>query len=75
MYVWLKFERVFSMHLSPASKCLSPAQNAFVSSTNSVRLQHNKHVGLDRIETRGKRFCRTSFEVGMDSKSTETRQG
>ena len=80
MCVWMKFERVFSMHLSPAPKCLSPVRNAFVSSTKGVNLQHNKRICLlfeswfrnpQKKDTMEKSFCATSFQVGMDLKKVQ----
>ena len=41
-----KFEHAFSMLSSPALRCSSPAQNAFVFIAECVRLQHNTRVRL-----------------------------
>ena len=79
MCVWIKFKCVFSMHLSPAPKCLSPVRNTFVSSTKSVHLQHSKCICLLFVEvgletprkSMGKNFCTTLFQVGMDLKKVQ----
>ena len=34
----------------------------------------NNFIDTKYIHTRGKSFCKTSFQVGMDLKSTETRR-
>ena len=65
------YERAFSTRLSPALKLSSLAQNAFVSRTESVRLQHIRHVRLlfaswyrnpqKGTETGEKSLCTASF--------------
>ena len=73
---WLKFECLCSTSSSPALKCLSPAQNAFVSSTINAFVFYSDS-GLEIHEKKqklGNSFCKTSFQLKMDLKKGRNKE-